>query len=68
MKNSPLTADKEGWRTVSTETVYKDKNVEVTKQKVFTPTRQDKPAEWTVVHRKAAVVDRADDAGAAISC
>ena len=56
MKNSPLTADKEGWRTVSTETLYKDKNVEVTRQKVFTPTRQDKPAEWTVVHRKAAVV------------
>ena len=56
MKTSPLTADREGWRSVSSETVYKDKNVEVTKQKVFTPTRQDKPAEWTVVHRKAAVV------------
>ena len=25
-------------------------------QEVFTPTRQDKPARWTVVHRKAAVV------------
>lgn len=56
MKKSPLISDKEGWRTVSTETVYKDKNVEVAKQTVFTPTRQDKPAEWTVVHRKAAVV------------
>ncbi len=56
MKKSSLISDKEGWRTVSTETCYKDKNVEVTKQKVFTPTRQDKPAEWTVVHRKAAVV------------
>ena len=56
MKNSPLTADKPGWRTVSTKTVYQDKNVEVTKQKVFTPARQEKPAEWTVVHRKAAVV------------
>lgn len=56
MKNSPLIADKDGWRTISTETAYKDRNVEVTKQKVFTPSRQDKPVEWTVVHRKAAVV------------
>ena len=56
MKKSSLLRDKEGWRTVSTETVYKDKNVAVTRQTVFTPTRQDKPAAWTVVHRKAAVV------------
>ena len=56
MKKSSLISDKDGWRTVSTDTVYKDKNVEVTRQTVFTPTRQDKPAEWTVVHRKAAVV------------
>ena len=56
MKNSPLTADKPGWRTVRTETIYKEKNVEVTKQEVFTPARQNKPAHWTVVHRKAAVV------------
>ncbi len=56
MKRSPIIADKEGWRTVSEETRYKDPNVEVTVQEVFTPTRQDKPAKWTVVHRKAAVV------------
>ncbi len=56
MKKSPIIADKEGWRTVSEETKYKDKNVEVTVQEVFTPTRRDKPARWTVVHRKAAVV------------
>ena len=56
MKKSSLISDKEGWRTVATETVYKDRNVEVTKQTVHTPTRPDKPAEWTVVHRKAAVV------------
>ena len=56
MKKSSLIRDKEGWRTVGTETVYKDRNVEVTKQTVYTPNRQDKPAEWTVVHRKAAVV------------
>ena len=56
MKKSSLISDKEGWRTVSTETKYKDKNVEVTMQTVYTPTRQDKPAQWTVVHRKAAVV------------
>ena len=56
MKKSPIIADKEGWRTVSEETKYQDKNVEVTVQEVFTPTRRDKPARWTVVHRKAAVV------------
>ena len=56
MKTSSLIADQDGWRTIGTETVYKDRNVEVTKQTVFTPTRQKKPAEWTVVHRKAAVV------------
>ena len=56
MKKSSLIRETEGWRTVSTETVYKDKNVEVARQTVFTPTRQEKPAEWTVVHRKAAVV------------
>ena len=56
MKSSSPIADKEGWRTVSTHTQYKDKNLEVTLQEVFTPTRQDKPAKWTVVHRKPAVV------------
>ena len=56
MKNSPLTADKPGWRTVRTETVYKNKNLEVTEQEVFTPTRRETPAKWTVVHCKAAVV------------
>ncbi len=56
MRKSSLTADKAGWRTVSEKTVYQDKNVHVTSQEVFTPTRQDKPAHWTVVHRKAAVV------------
>ena len=55
MKNS-LICDTDGWRTVDSETVYQDKNVWVTKQTVFTPTRQKKPAEWTVVHRKAVVV------------
>ncbi len=56
VKKSSLIRDKEGWRTVSEEPKYKDKNVEVTMQTVYTPTRQDKPAQWTVCHRKAAVV------------
>ena len=56
MNQSPIIADKAGWRTVSEETRYQDKNVQVTMQEVYTPTRQDKPARWTVVHRKAAVV------------
>ena len=56
MNKSPIISDKEGWRTVSEETKYQDKNVQVTLQEVYTPTRQDKPVKWTVVHRKAAVV------------
>ena len=56
MKKSSLIGDKDGWRTVSMETVYKDPHVRVTKETVLTPTRQDKPVPWTVVHRKAAVV------------
>ena len=56
MKRSSLIRDQDGWRTVSTEIKYQDKNVEVAMQTVYTPTRQDKPAHWTVVHRKAAVV------------
>ena len=56
VKQSSLIRDTDGWRTVGSETVYQDKNVWVTRQTVFTPTRQEKPAEWTVVHRKAAVV------------
>ena len=56
MKKSPLIADKEGWRTVREESRYKDPFVEVTLDEVFTPSRRDKPARWTVVHRKAAVM------------
>ena len=56
MKKSPLTADKEGWRTVREDSKYKDPFVEVTLDEVYTPTRQDQPAKWTVVHRKAAVM------------
>ena len=56
MKKPPLVADKEGWRTVRETTKYEDPHVQVTLDEVFTPTRQDKPAKWTVVHRKAAVM------------
>ena len=56
MKKSALVADKEGWRTVREDSKYEDPHVQVTLDEVFTPTRQDKPAKWTVVHRKAAVM------------
>ena len=56
MRKSPLIADKEGWRTVREDSKYEDPHVQVTLDEVFTPTRQDKPAKWTVVHRKAAVM------------
>lgn len=48
--------DTEGWKTLSSETHYKTKNLEVVTQTVLTPSRGETPAHWTVVHRKAAVV------------
>ncbi len=53
---SSFIQDTGGWKTLSSESHYKTKNLEVVTQKVLTPSRGDKPAEWTVVHRKAAVV------------
>ena len=48
--------DTPGWKTLSSETHYKTKNLEVVTQTVLTPSRGEEPAHWTVVHRKAAVV------------
>jgi 8-oxo-dGTP pyrophosphatase MutT (NUDIX family) len=53
---SRFIVDTEGWKTLSSETHYQNKNLEVVTQTVLTPSRGDKPAHWTVVHRKAAVV------------
>ncbi len=53
---TPFIRDTAGWRTLSSETHYKTPNLEVVTQTVLTPSRGDRPAKWTVVHRKAAVV------------
>ena len=50
--------DGEGWRTLGEEVHYENPNLTVATHRVLTPTRSDPahPAEWVVVHRKAAVV------------
>jgi 8-oxo-dGTP pyrophosphatase MutT (NUDIX family) len=47
--------ESEGWETISSEPCFRDKNVEVVREKVRSPAQQ-KPREWTVVRRKRAVV------------
>lgn len=45
----------EDWKTISSETHFENCNIRVATEKVRTPARPD-GREWTVVHRKAAVV------------
>jgi ADP-ribose pyrophosphatase len=56
MKKPALVSDKPGWRTVKEEVTLAGRNVLVTEAEVFTPSRTEKPAHWTVVHRKPAVM------------
>jgi 8-oxo-dGTP pyrophosphatase MutT (NUDIX family) len=53
---SKLVSDQDGWRTVRTETLFESAHLELTRQEVLTPTREEKPVKWTVVHRPPAVV------------
>lgn len=55
MKGSGLNSDRDGWETISSETHFKDKNVEVVTDKVRSPARPE-PRSWTVARRKRAVV------------
>ncbi len=50
-----FTPDREGWSTVSDEVAFANPYLEVHTVKVTSPTRP-KPFQWTVCHRKAAVV------------
>ena len=43
------------WQTVSSESHFADRNLEVATDRVQTPARPD-PRDWTIVHRKPAVV------------
>jgi ADP-ribose pyrophosphatase len=53
--------DTAGWRTLEDEMLYANPYLEVHRPTVVSPTR-DKPFQWTVVHRKAAVVIAAETA------
>ena len=55
MKGSDLVSEREGWETISSETHFQDRNVEVVTEKVRSPARNE-PRTWTVVRRKRAVV------------
>jgi ADP-ribose pyrophosphatase len=47
--------ESDGWRTLSDETLFANPHVEVHRPTVTSPTRAE-PFQWTVAHRKAAVV------------
>ncbi len=55
-RKTNLVRDTPGWRTVGEEVNFESSHLSVVTQKVLTPSRKDKPVEWTVVHRRSAVV------------
>ena len=55
MKGSDLVSEREGWETISSETHFKNTNVEVVTEKVRSPARSEARS-WTVARRKRAVV------------
>lgn len=55
MKGSDSVSEGDGWETVSSETHFQNKNLEVVTEKIRTPARPE-PQSWTVVRRKRAVI------------
>ena len=55
MKGSGHVSERDGWETVSSETRFQDKNLEVVTEKIRSPARHE-PRTWTVVRRKRAVI------------
>jgi ADP-ribose pyrophosphatase len=55
VKDSGPISDRDGWETISSETHFQDKNLEVVTEKVRSPAQQE-PRSWTVARRKRAVV------------
>jgi 8-oxo-dGTP pyrophosphatase MutT (NUDIX family) len=53
-RSGPI-SDREGWETISSETRFQDKDIEVVIEKVRSPARSE-PRSWTVARRKRAVV------------
>ena len=55
MRRSKLVQDKDGWKTISSETHFTNAHLEVVTEKVRTPSSPE-PRTYTTVRRKAAVV------------
>jgi ADP-ribose pyrophosphatase len=55
VKGSDPVSERDGWETVSSETHFRDKNLEVVTEKIRSPARHE-PRSWTVVCRKRAVI------------
>lgn len=55
MNSFPAAADRDGWETLSSETLYASDHLLVADEKVRSPGRA-RPHSWTVVRRKVAVV------------
>lgn len=55
MRRSKLVEDREGWKTTSSKSEFKNPHLEVVTEEVRTPS-SPKPRAWTTVRRKAAVV------------
>jgi ADP-ribose pyrophosphatase len=55
VKGSDPVSERDGWETVSSETHFQDKNLEVVTEKIRSPARHE-PRSWTVVRRKRAVI------------
>ena len=55
MKGRNPVSAQDGWETVSSETRFEDRNVQVVTEKIRSPARHE-PRSWTVVRRKRAVV------------
>jgi ADP-ribose pyrophosphatase len=55
VKGSGPISDRDGWETISSETHFQDKNIEVVSERVRSPARSE-PRRWTVARRKRAVV------------
>jgi len=55
VRRSKLVEDREGWKTTSSKSEFKNPHLEVVTEEVRTPS-SPKPRAWTTVRRKAAVV------------
>ena len=55
MKGRDSVSERDGWETISNETHFQNKNLEVVTEEIRSPARHE-PRSWTVVRRKRAVI------------